>query len=80
MTLSPCSLKSMAVHNQGTFKTNADAATEFPIMQHWHVKKLENKRDTLPNLPELANLLNGKQLITKQRKLFQPEGLGLSSL
>ena len=67
-------------HNQGTFKTNADAATEFPIMQHWHVKKLENKHDTLPNLPELANPLNGKQLITKQRKLFQPEGLGLSSL
>lgn len=67
-------------HNQGASKTNADSATEFPGMQHWHFKKLESKRDTSPNLPELADPLNGKQLIAKQRKLFQPEGSGLSSL
>ena len=67
-------------HNQGASKTNADSATEFLGMQHRHFKKLESKRDTSPNLPELANPLNGKQLIAKQRKLFQPEGLEISSL
>lgn len=57
---------------QGAFKTNPKSSTAYPVMQHWYVKQLFNKKyNRLPYLPELADPWTGKEMIVKQEKLFR---------
>ena len=55
----------------GTFKQK-HSATEYPRLQHWHIKQNDLKLNKatmwkgFPFLPELANSLSGKELIIEQ--------------
>ena len=56
----------------GVFKTNPNAAEEFPVLQHWHVRQRYNKKFNLtPRLPEIGHPLDGKELPVKRGGLFR---------
>ncbi len=56
----------------GKFK-HPQSVTQYPSLQHWHIKQHDDKLQDgdamwagLPILPELANLLSGKERIIEQ--------------
>ena len=56
----------------GVFKTDPNAAEEFPVLQHWHVRQRYNKKFNLtPRLPEIGHPLDGKELPVKRGGLFR---------
>ena len=59
-------------HRQGTFQ-HPQSATQYPRLQHWHIKQNGDKLNDdeamwagFPILPELSNPLSGKELTIKQ--------------
>ena len=54
-------------YRQGTFK-HEHSVNEYPRLQHWHIGQFYYKTQhlRLPNLPELANPLSGKEMVIKQ--------------
>lgn len=56
----------------GVFKTDPNAAEEFPLLQHWHVGQRYHKKYNLtPRLPEIGHPLDGKELPVKRGGLFR---------
>ena len=56
----------------GAFKTDPNAAEEFPVLQHWHAGQRYHKKYNLtPRLPEIGHPLDGKELPIKRGGLFR---------
>ena len=52
---------------QGTFK-HEHSANKYPRLQHWHIRQFyyKTRHLRLPNLPEMANPLSGKEMVIQQ--------------
>ena len=64
-------------YQQGTFQ-HAHSAKEYPVLQHWHIGQWWWKTShlRLPDLPEMADPLSGKEMTSIKQTGFLTKQYG----